>query len=67
MVYLDGDEGDQKAPQWWGVVYRELVSQSSVISDDKAGEYGMKASQIYKKSVTDAKNVMCPKDGTACE
>lgn len=54
-------------PQWWGIVYREIVPQSAVINDTAAlKQYGLKPDKIYKKSVANAKSIMCPTN-TNCE
>jgi len=48
------------------VIYRELIPQGVIINETGAAQYGMKPSQIYKKSIIDARNEMCTPD-QACE
>ena len=48
------------------MIYRELIPQSLVINETNALSYGMKPSEIYRKSVLDARDVMCP-PGQPCE
>jgi hypothetical protein len=56
----------QSNPEWFGVIYRELIPQGLFINETNAARYGMKPSQVYKKSILDAREVMCPPD-KACE
>ena len=60
------NNNQQSNPEWFGVIYRELIPQSLLINATNAAKFGMKPSEIYKKSVLDAREVMCPPD-QACE
>jgi len=54
-------------PEWWSIVYRELIPQGEIINATNAAQYGMKAKDIYKTSIQDARNVMCTEEGDSCD
>lgn len=48
------------------MIYRELIPQGLIINETNAAKYGMRPQDVYKKSIIDARQVMCPPD-QACE
>lgn len=56
----------QQTPPWWGVIYREVLSQGQVVNKSSSLSYGMLPEDVYTKGVADARDNMCD-ENNVCE